>query len=683
MVFRMHKSLLSLLAGSCVTLIAVVGPDAFARQQATPDNIGHSRHKHHHNEKHPVEAPTPARFVTSRKSDIVLPLPQEKDAFSFVVFGDRTGGPVEGVKVLADAVRDTNLFEPDLVMTVGDLINGYNEAPAWMEQVKEYRQIMDELRCPWFPVAGNHDTYWRGKGDKPKGEHDGNYEMHFGPLWYAFEHKNCWFIALYSDETNPDTGEKDFRKPENHRMSEEQFSWLSETLGKAKGADHVFLFLHHPRWIGGNYGNQWDRVHELLRKAGNVTAVFAGHIHRMRYDPRDGIEYVTLATVGGGQSGLVPEAGWLHHYHVITVRKQQVAMAAVPVGEVLDVREITGEFAAECERQAARKPDFDAPLVLESSGLVSGRVKLTVANVTTREVDLTIAPDSADSRWSFSPDHDHARVKPGESATLEFVVERPAGSLDDAFMPLEVVVNADVLMPGHRYSLPEKRFEVPLDESRLASMPAAGREQVLLLDGDDAVVIADADLPLPDGPLTLEAWFRGDDFKGRTGLVCKTQASDYGIFVSDGRLEFSVFLGQAYAAAKSGTPVLEAGRWHHAAGVFDGSEVRLYLDGRLIDKVAASGKRKTKPLPLVIGADVDGPERPVMSHFRGMIDGVRLSSTARYAGESFAPERRCLMDPSTVLLANMDSRVGRRLRVEGTRNPTAAIQGKPMLVEAP
>jgi hypothetical protein len=41
------------------------------------------------------------------------------------------------------------------------------------------------------------------------------------------------------------------------------------------------------------------------------------------------------------------------------------------------------------------------------------------------------------------------------------------------------------------------------------------------------------------------------------------------------------------------------------------------------------------------------------------------------------------MDPSTVLLANMDSRVGRRLRVEGTRNPTAAIQGKPMLVEAP
>jgi len=122
MVFRMHKSLLSLLAGSCVTLIAAVGPDAFARQQATPDNIGHSRHKHHHNEKHPVEAPTPARFVTSRKSDIVLPLPQEKDAFSFVVFGDRTGGPVEGVKVLADAATDRVLGVHIIGPAAGDLI---------------------------------------------------------------------------------------------------------------------------------------------------------------------------------------------------------------------------------------------------------------------------------------------------------------------------------------------------------------------------------------------------------------------------------------------------------------------------------------------------------------------------------------------------------------------------------
>jgi len=53
--------------------------------------------------KHPAWH-DPARFLTSRKSPIQLPLPSEEDAFFFVVFGDRTGGPADGVKVLAEAV---------------------------------------------------------------------------------------------------------------------------------------------------------------------------------------------------------------------------------------------------------------------------------------------------------------------------------------------------------------------------------------------------------------------------------------------------------------------------------------------------------------------------------------------------------------------------------------------------
>src|SRR5690606_32448832 len=103
---------------------------------------------------------------------------------------------------------------------------------------------------------------------------------------------------------NPETGIKDFNNPDAQKMSKEQFDWLGETLKKAKGADHVFVFLHHPRWLGRTghrgYGNDWERVHELLKNAGNVSAVFAGHVHQMRSDgPRDGIEYITLATTGG------------------------------------------------------------------------------------------------------------------------------------------------------------------------------------------------------------------------------------------------------------------------------------------------------------------------------------------------------------------------------------------------
>jgi hypothetical protein len=640
------------------------------------ENIGHERHKHHHNPKHATEEPTSARFVTTRKSDIVLPLPTEQDAFSFVVFGDRTGGPVDGVKVLADAVRDTNMLEPDMVMTVGDLINGYCPEDLWMAQMKEFKEIMNELRCPWFPVVGNHDIYWGNRPDKPAGEHEKNYEMHFGPLWYAFEHKNCWFIALHSDEGNPETGEKAIGKPESQRMSDEQFAWLKDVLQKAKGAQHVFLFLHHPRWLGGGYGNDWDKVHAELVKAGNVTAVFAGHIHRMRYDPKDGIEYVTLATVGGGQSQIVPEAGWLHHFHVVTVRKDQVAMAALPVGEVMDVREITGEFADMCARQADVSPEFGAPIVVQSDGSAAGQCTVTIRNVTTRPMDVTITPDSPDSRWYASPDHNHARIEAGTAATMAFRAERSGGPVDSTWRAMELVVDTDVLMPGHRYALPTRRVILPLDLSSVPAPIVPDQDQALVLTGRDAVRVASDSFVVPNGPFTLEAWCNATDYSGRTGLVCKTEGSDYGIFVNNGRVEWSVFINERYVSINSPRGALQPGLWYHIAGVYDGKESRLYLDGRLIAKAPAEGDRKTNNLPLVIGGDVSG-DGSANSFFRGKIGAVRLSKRAVYAGESFEPSRRFAPDADTVLLSNMDALLGTRLWGEGANRLIGETVGAP------
>ncbi len=642
------------------------------------DNIGHDRHRHHYGSKLPTEPASPSRFVTSRSSNVMLPLPQEKDAFTFAVFGDRTGGPVEGVSVLADAVRDVNLIEPDLVMTVGDLVNGYNARAAWLEQATEFKSIMEELRCPWFPVAGNHDVYWRGP-DRPADEHDGNYEMHFGPLWYAFSHKRCWFIVLYSDESHPVTGEKNFSKPENHVMSEAQFGWLKETLVKARGAEHVFVFLHHPRWTGGSYGDSWDRVHRELVAAGNVTAVFAGHIHRMRYDPKDGIEYVTLATVGGGQSETVPSAGWAHEFHLVTVRKDRIALSAIPVGEVMDVREITGDFAAQCAAQAQSRFAFDGTIAFGSDGAVKRKVQVSYTNLTTHPVELTVTPDSDDARWLFGPDHDHGRLAPGEVWSGAFEVVRPSGAFDAGLRMPVVMLEAHVVGGGRRYVLPERTIEFPVDYQTIPMPPVPAREQVLALDGKSAVLLDPAEVALPQGAFTLETWFRADEYGDRTGLVGKMEMSEYGIFVTGGVPQFSVFLGDAYVVVKSDKPV-PVGRWSHVAGVFDGEEVRLYVDGEQVGRKPGTGSRKLNKLPLVLGADVTSAG-DATSHFRGQLDATRLTRGAVYTGERFSPARRLTAVPgATVFLSNYDATLGRKLWDEAGRRGVGRYAGKPILV---
>jgi len=632
-----------------------------------------------------AQPPAHPRFDTDRPNAKLHPLPKEEGVFHFVVFGDRTGGPREGIAILAQAVADTNLLAPDFVITVGDLVNGYNDDAAWKEQAEEYSRTMAALRCPWFPVAGNHDLYYRGP-DQTRKSHDAEYESHFGPLWYAFAHKGCWFIALDSDEGDPETGERSFNKASAQKMSDAQFRWLQGVLSRAKGAEHVFVFLHHPRWLKrhekAEYGDDWDKVHALLAAAGNVSAVFAGHIHRIRYDgKRDGIEYFTLAAVGASLATDAPKAGYLHHIDVVTVRKDRVDVATIPVGAVLDPRAISGTTSADVARLADHlKPrQRDRPAFAPESGLDAECV-VELANPASRPIEVTVLFDCGDPTFVARPDHVHVTVPAGETRRATLGLRRDARPLDSWFTWPKLEVRVDYLGDGVRVAMPPTVNKVDLDMAIAESEPAA--ERALELDGDTGCVAIDGPkIDLPDGPFTVEGRVRAKDFASRCGFVNNTESSGFGIFVSDGQPGFVVFLGDKYVGAQVREPLLRPDTWHHLAGVFDGQEVRLYVDGKLVAQKAGQGKRKTNGLPIYVGADTNGNGKPV-SFLRGCIDEVRISRGARYRGPSFTPQRRFAADPDTAVLLHLDEALGPITPDAGQRHLHAEVMGKVAFVPA-
>ena len=96
------------------------------------------------------------------------------------------------------------------------------------------------------------------------------------------------------------------------------------------------------------------------------------------------------------------------------------------------------------------------------------------------------------------------------------------------------------------------------------------------------------------------------------------------------------------------------------AGVWDGKQMRLYIDGRLVvsrtHEGLASEKRKQ---PFILGGSKSGSGAKNL--FRGRIDEIRISNIARYTGMSYTPVDRFTPDKNTMALFHCDEGGGKKL----------------------
>jgi hypothetical protein len=247
------------------------------------------------------------------KTEAVNPVTKAKlnnnpNDFQFVVVSDRTGG--QRARIFSQAVEQINLMQPEFVLSVGDLINGYTrDKEKLANEWKEFQTYVSRLKMPFFYVPGNHDITNDVMADIWKDK--------FGRTYYEFVYRDVLFLCLNSEDP-PGKGYSN--------ISPEQIAWVKGILEKHKDVRWTIVALHKPMWIQNDVDkNGWGEVEKLLN--GRNYTVFAGHVHRYQKFVRQGMNYYMFATTGGVSKLRGTDYGEFDHIVWVTMKNDGPVIA--------------------------------------------------------------------------------------------------------------------------------------------------------------------------------------------------------------------------------------------------------------------------------------------------------------------------------------------------------------------
>jgi len=235
----------------------------------------------------------------------LLVLPAAAETWYFTVVGD-TQGPslAEPVSPVWDKIIEkVNIIKPDFMVHLGDKVCGSSDPEVLREQFQTYRKKTAALTLPLYEVPGNHDL--------PAKDCYPVYQEVISPQrYYSFDHKDCHFVVLSSEE-----------KPGmNGGLGKEQLTWLEKDLKEHAGV-FAFVFMHRPLYRGIITPYVLADAGELERvlQRHKVKYLFVGHEHRFGISHQGGIiEYIS----GGGGAPLLnfsEESGGFYHFLLVKI----------------------------------------------------------------------------------------------------------------------------------------------------------------------------------------------------------------------------------------------------------------------------------------------------------------------------------------------------------------------------
>jgi predicted phosphodiesterase len=196
--------------------------------------------------------------------------------FTFAILGDRTGEAQPGV--YEQVWKEISAERPAFVLSVGDAIQGTNDATAEAQWQEVQRIWKPYRRVPLYLAPGNHDI-WSPVSERLYVKYSGR------PTHYGFDYQQVHFTVL--DNSRQD------------EMPASQMEFLEQDLKAHAGAAVKVIVSHRPSWIVPVALRNTDFALHKLAKQYGVRYVIAGHVHQMMHFELDGVTYVSMPSSGG------------------------------------------------------------------------------------------------------------------------------------------------------------------------------------------------------------------------------------------------------------------------------------------------------------------------------------------------------------------------------------------------
>ena len=275
----------------------------------------------------------------------------DPDNFQFAVIGDRTGGAnVQGT--FAIAMDQLNLLQPEFVINVGDLVEGYTKDKATANAMwDEVEPAVKKLEMPFFYTVGNHDL--------------GNETMEqvwlerHGPTYYHFVYRNVLFVVLSSEDPSNPMPEGVEEKTEIYKklqkedpaaaqamlkefmdslasyrvpaqFSDQQMDYVKKVLAQNPNVRWTFFFLHQPVWE--NPPDKFLALEQLIKD--RPYTFIAGHLHYYDIEKRNGRDYITMGPAGA--SWHKDGGGNVDHILWVTMEGAEPEIAKITLDGIYD-----------------------------------------------------------------------------------------------------------------------------------------------------------------------------------------------------------------------------------------------------------------------------------------------------------------------------------------------------------